>query len=181
RLHRHLHRLHRLGRALFHAGPRAHVLRLHAFQHERRRSFFRRDGSGPLELGQGLGSRQAPAAARPHPRPGRHGPAHPHHARQPPRRAAPPLRGDGESPWPERDARHFKVPGPGAPKPFPDTLGDLLPYSVSGSIIVSLVLSLPTVGPLLLRALVAQDMFLAGTIVLLLGVMTVIGTFLSAL
>ena len=36
-------------------------------------------------------------------------------------------------------------------------------------------------GPLLLRALVAQDMFLAGTIVLLLGVMTVVGTFLSGL
>ncbi|MEZ5864309.1 MAG: ABC transporter permease [Geminicoccaceae bacterium] len=41
--------------------------------------------------------------------------------------------------------------------------------------------SLPTVGPLLLRALVAQDMFLAGAIVLLLGVLTVIGTFLSDL
>src|SRR2546425_5096076 len=40
-------------------------------------------------------------------------------------------------------------------------------YIVSGSIIVSLVLGLPTVGPLLLRALIAQDMFLAGTIVLL--------------
>jgi len=52
---------------------------------------------------------------------------------------------------------------------------------VSGSIVVSLVLSLPTVGPLLLRALVAQDMFLAGAIVLLLGVLTVIGTFLSDL
>jgi peptide/nickel transport system permease protein len=50
---------------------------------------------------------------------------------------------------------------------------------VSGSIIVSLVLGLPTVGPLLLKALIAQDMFLAGTIVLLLGVMTVIGTLLS--
>jgi peptide/nickel transport system permease protein len=44
---------------------------------------------------------------------------------------------------------------------------------------VSLVLGLPTVGPLLLKALIAQDMFLAGTIVLLLGVMTVIGTLVS--
>jgi peptide/nickel transport system permease protein len=50
---------------------------------------------------------------------------------------------------------------------------------VSGSIIVSLVLGLPTVGPLLLQALVAQDMYLAGTIVLLLGVMTVVGTLIS--
>ena len=65
--------------------------------------------------------------------------------------------------------------------PFISTIGYLLPYIVSGSIIVSLVLSLPTVGPLLLKALIAQDMFLAGTIVLLLGVMTVIGTFISDL
>ena len=49
----------------------------------------------------------------------------------------------------------------------------------AGSIIVSLVLGLPTVGPLLLRSLISQDMFLAGTIVLLLGIMTVIGTLVS--
>ena len=42
-------------------------------------------------------------------------------------------------------------------------------------------LSLPTVGPLLLRSLISQDMFLAGTIVLLLGVLTVVGTFISDL
>ena len=65
--------------------------------------------------------------------------------------------------------------------PLVSTIGYLLPYVVSGSIIVSLVLSLPTVGPLLLKALIAQDMFLAGTIVLLLGVLTVIGTFISDL
>ena len=57
----------------------------------------------------------------------------------------------------------------------------MFPYIVSGSIIVSLVLSLPTVGPVLLKALIAQDMFLAGTIILLLGVMTVIGTLISDL
>src|SRR5438552_8657960 len=65
--------------------------------------------------------------------------------------------------------------------PFASTIGYTLPYIVSGSIIVSLVLSLPTVGPLLLKSLIAQDMFLAGTIVLLLGLMTVIGTFISDL
>jgi peptide/nickel transport system permease protein len=75
----------------------------------------------------------------------------------------------------------MKYPVRVALNPFASTIGYLLPYVVSGSIIVSLVLSLPTVGPLLLKALVAQDMFLAGTIVLLLGVMTVIGTFLSDL
>jgi peptide/nickel transport system permease protein len=75
----------------------------------------------------------------------------------------------------------LKYPVRVALNPFACTIGYLLPYVVSGSIIVSLVLSLPTVGPLLLKALVAQDMFLAGTIVLLLGIMTVIGTFLSDL
>jgi peptide/nickel transport system permease protein len=75
----------------------------------------------------------------------------------------------------------LKYPVRVALNPFASTIGYLLPYVVSGSIIVSLVLSLPTVGPLLLKALVAQDMFLAGTIVLLLGVMTVIGTFISDL
>ena len=47
--------------------------------------------------------------------------------------------------------------------------------------IVSVVLSLPTVGPLLLRSLLSQDMLLASTIILLLGVLTVVGTFLSDL
>jgi peptide/nickel transport system permease protein len=65
--------------------------------------------------------------------------------------------------------------------PFISTIGYVLPFVVSGSVIVSLVLGLPTVGPVLFRALVAQDMFLAGTIVLLLGVLTVIGTLISDL
>lgn len=62
---------------------------------------------------------------------------------------------------------------------FASSVAYLFPYLVSGSIVVSLVLGLPTAGPLLLQALVAQDMFLAGAIVLLLGVMTVIGTLIS--
>jgi peptide/nickel transport system permease protein len=65
--------------------------------------------------------------------------------------------------------------------PLVSTIGYLLPLIVSGSIIVSVVMSLPTVGPLLLKALIAQDMFLAGTIILLIGIMTVIGTFISDL
>lgn len=73
----------------------------------------------------------------------------------------------------------LKYPVRVALNPFISTIGYLFPYIVSGSIIVSLVLSLPTVGPLLLKALIAQDMFLAGTIVLLVGIMTVIGTLIS--
>jgi len=65
--------------------------------------------------------------------------------------------------------------------PFISTIGYLFPYIVSGSVIVSLVLSLPTVGPLLLNALLAQDTFLAGALVLLLGTMTVVGTLISDL
>lgn len=74
-----------------------------------------------------------------------------------------------------------KYPVRVAMNPFASTIGYTLPYIVSGTIIVSLVLSLPTVGPLLLNALVAQDMYLAGAIILLLGTMTVVGTFLSDL
>ena len=74
-----------------------------------------------------------------------------------------------------------KYPVRVALNPFVSTIGYLFPYVISGSIIVSMVLSLPTVGPLLLKSLIAQDMFLAGTIVLLLGALTVVGTFISDL
>jgi peptide/nickel transport system permease protein len=75
----------------------------------------------------------------------------------------------------------LKYPVRAALNPFASAIAYLFPYLVSGSIVVSLVLGLPTVGPLLLQALVAQDMFLAGSIVLLLGIMTVIGTLVSDL
>lgn len=73
----------------------------------------------------------------------------------------------------------LKYPVRLALNPFVSTVGYIFPYIVSGSIIVSLVLSLPTVGPVLLKALIAQDQFLAGTIILLLGIMTVVGTLFS--
>jgi peptide/nickel transport system permease protein len=75
----------------------------------------------------------------------------------------------------------LKYPVRVALNPFASGIGFLLPEIVSGSVIVSLVLSLPTVGPILLRSLLAQDMYLAGTIVLLLGTLTVIGILLSDL
>ncbi|MCY4655093.1 MAG: ABC transporter permease [Dehalococcoidia bacterium] len=73
----------------------------------------------------------------------------------------------------------LKYPFRVAMNPLISTIGYLLPLIVSGSIIVSVVMSLPTVGPLLLKALIAQDMFLAGTIILMIGLMTVVGTFIS--
>jgi peptide/nickel transport system permease protein len=75
----------------------------------------------------------------------------------------------------------LKYPVRAALNPFASTVAYLFPYLVSGSVIISIVLSLPTVGPLLVRSLLSQDMFLAGTIVLLLGVLTVIGTLISDL
>jgi peptide/nickel transport system permease protein len=75
----------------------------------------------------------------------------------------------------------LKYPLRVALNPLISTIGYLLPLIVSGSIIVSVVMSLPTVGPLLLKALLAQDMFLAGTIILMIGIMTVIGTLISDL
>lgn len=73
----------------------------------------------------------------------------------------------------------LKYPVRVALNPLISTIGYLLPLLVSGSIIISVVMSLPTVGPMLLRALLAQDMFLAGTIIMMIGIMTVIGTFIS--
>ena len=75
----------------------------------------------------------------------------------------------------------MKYPVRAAMNPFASTVGYLIPFLVSGSIIVSLVLGLPTVGPLLYKSLLAQDLFLAGTILLLLAVLTVVGTFISDL
>lgn len=62
--------------------------------------------------------------------------------------------------------------------PLVSTLGYLLPTLMSGSVIVSVVLSLPTEGPLLLQALESEDLFVSATIVLLLGTLHVIGTLL---
>jgi peptide/nickel transport system permease protein len=63
--------------------------------------------------------------------------------------------------------------------PMISTLGWILPALVSGEIIVSVVMSLPTTGPLLLRALLAQDMYLAGSLILMVSVLTVVGTLVS--
>ncbi|WP_020577495.1 ABC transporter permease [Actinopolymorpha alba] len=63
--------------------------------------------------------------------------------------------------------------------PFFSTVGWILPGLVSGEVIVAQVLSLDTAGPLLLNALKAQDMYLAGSIVLIVSVLTVIGTLIS--
>ena len=65
--------------------------------------------------------------------------------------------------------------------PFVSTIGLILPTLISGSIIVSMVLNIPTLGPLLLQALQGQDMFLASAILLILSTMAVLGTLVSDL
>jgi peptide/nickel transport system permease protein len=75
----------------------------------------------------------------------------------------------------------IKYPVRAALNPFASNIAYLFPFLVSGSVIISIVLGLPTVGPVLLEALISKDMFLAGTVVLLLGVLTVVGTFISDL
>ena len=73
----------------------------------------------------------------------------------------------------------LKYPVRIALNPIVSTMGYLLPFLMSGSIIVSVVLSLPTEGPLLLRSLLAEDLFTSATILFVLGSLTVIGTLLS--
>lgn len=63
--------------------------------------------------------------------------------------------------------------------PFISTLGWILPNLVSGAVITSIILNLPTAGPLLLQSLLSQDIYLSGAFLLLLCLMTVIGTLLS--
>ena len=65
--------------------------------------------------------------------------------------------------------------------PFIADLGNVLPQVVSGAAIVSVVLSLPTTGPMLLRALQTQDMYLAGSFLMFMALLTVIGVLVSDL
>ncbi len=73
----------------------------------------------------------------------------------------------------------LKYPVRIALNPFISTIGWMLPHLFSGSTIAAVVLSLPTTGPLLLRALMSQDMYLAGSFIMILSTLTVIGTLIS--
>ncbi|MEA3334864.1 MAG: ABC transporter permease [Chloroflexota bacterium] len=73
----------------------------------------------------------------------------------------------------------MKYPVRLALNPLISTIGWYLPLIFSGSVIVATVLNLPTIGPLLLRSLTNQDMFLAGTIVLIYCSLAIIGTLIS--
>lgn len=77
--------------------------------------------------------------------------------------------------------RHITVKYPlrMALNPFIADIGNLIPSLVSGSVIVSVVLNLPTVGPILLSALQSQDQFLAGFVLMFVAVLTLIGMLVS--
>jgi len=75
----------------------------------------------------------------------------------------------------------FKYPLRMALNPFISDIGSLLPHVISGAAIVSVVMSLPTTGPMLLDALRSQDMYLAGSFLMFMAFLTVIGVFLSDL
>ena len=73
----------------------------------------------------------------------------------------------------------LKYPVRMALNPFISTIGWTLPAIISGEAIVAIVLNLPTLGPLLLRSLQSQDMYLAGGIILIISALTVLGTLIS--
>ena len=75
----------------------------------------------------------------------------------------------------------FKYPVRLALNPFISGIGGLFPALVSGGAIVGIVLSLPTVGPLMLQALMSEDMYLAGSMLMVLSVLGVFGTLVSDL
>lgn len=73
----------------------------------------------------------------------------------------------------------IKYPLRHALNPFISTIGWMLPGLVSGETIVSMVLNLPTSGPVLFNALIRQDQYVAAGFILMLSTLTVIGTFIS--
>jgi peptide/nickel transport system permease protein len=73
----------------------------------------------------------------------------------------------------------WKYPVRHAMNPFISTIGWALPGLIAGDVIVSIVLNLPTSGPVLYNALTAQDMYVAAGFILMLSTLTVIGTFIS--
>jgi peptide/nickel transport system permease protein len=73
----------------------------------------------------------------------------------------------------------LKYPVRVAINPLISTVGWLLPAIVSGSVIVAVVMNLPMVGPLLLKSLMSKDMYMAGSMVMLMAGLTVVGTLIS--
>jgi peptide/nickel transport system permease protein len=106
---------------------------------------------------------------------------HPTHAGEPPRRAREPISRHGEARRPAADLYPPEYSFRMWLNPSITDIGNLLPHLVSGSVLVFLVISLPTVGPILLAAMKSQDQFLAGFILLFVAALTVAGMRISDL
>lgn len=63
--------------------------------------------------------------------------------------------------------------------PFVADIGNLMPQLVSGSVMISVVMSLPTIGPILLQALKSQDIFMSGFILMFVSMLTLVGMLIS--
>ncbi len=75
----------------------------------------------------------------------------------------------------------LKYPTRLAVNPFVSTMGSLFPQLISGGAIVAIVLSLPTIGPLMLDSLLTEDLYLAGSLLMILSLLSVTGTLVSDL
>ena len=75
--------------------------------------------------------------------------------------------------------RVIKYPLRMALNPFVADIGNLMPQLVSGSVMISVVMSLPTIGPILLQALKSQDVYMSGFILLFVSALTLVGMLIS--
>jgi peptide/nickel transport system permease protein len=75
----------------------------------------------------------------------------------------------------------YKYPFRIAMNPVVSTVGWTLPQLINGELLVSVVLGLPTIAPVFLNALLQEDLYLAGSIIFILSVLTVLGTLISDL
>ena len=75
--------------------------------------------------------------------------------------------------------RVIKYPLRMALNPFVADIGNLMPQLVSGSVMISVVMSLPTIGPILLLALKSQDVYMSGFILLFVSFLTLLGMLIS--
>ena len=73
----------------------------------------------------------------------------------------------------------LKYPVRMAMSPLISSIGWLLPSLISSATVVAIVLNMPTLGPLLLSGLLVQDMFLAGGVLVVMAILTLIGTLIS--
>ena len=134
-----------------------------------------------LEPGQGARPAGAPVGAGGGARHGGDGRHHAHPARQPAGPASPPLRGYGPRQGLRERIVVVKYPLRIALNPFITGIGFAFPAVVGGELIVSIVLNLPTTGPLLYDAVTHHDAFLAGAMVMLLSTLLVVGNLVADL